>query len=249
LQDLCQLHALGALDGEERAVMERLLAEGGEDLKRGLREAIVTNAAIAALAPQMDPPKRLRKKILAGAGADRANWNWLGAWAAATAALVAAVLWFSVEDRRKANEMIAMRDALGAARTTVARTETDLRRVQAAFHFLNQPETRLVGFGKGEPAPPRGNVFVNPNRGVLLIAANLPRLQSGSIYQMWLMPKSGKPFPAGLFQSTKEGTAVHLLASVIEMRSIGAVAVSIEPESGSAQPTTAPVIVAPLAGL
>jgi anti-sigma-K factor RskA len=106
-----------------------------------------------------------------------------------------------------------------------------------------------VSFGQGAPQPPRGNVFVNPASGVLLIASNLPALESGKTYEMWVIPKGGAPKPAGLFQSDKQGNAVHLLSGPIDAAATGAIAVSVEPEAGSQAPSTTPIIVAPVAGL
>ena len=48
-------------------------------------------------------------------------------------------------------------------------------------------------------------VFVNPERGVLLFANNLPRLESGKVFEMWLVPKSGVPRPAGAFRADDAG--------------------------------------------
>jgi anti-sigma-K factor RskA len=86
-------------------------------------------------------------------------------------------------------------------------------------------------------------------RGVLLIASNLPALAPGRTYQMWLIPKGGAPRPAGLFRSDARGGAVHILESAVDVAGTGAMAISVEPEGGSVQPTTTPIIVAPVAGL
>ena len=109
-------------------------------------------------------------------------------------------------------------------------------RLEQAFTFLNQPETRQVNFGQGQPAPPRGNFFLNPRMGVLLIASNLPALPAGKTYEMWVIPKGGAPRPAGLFQSGPQGTAMHILSGTVD--SNVTLAVTVEPESGSLAPTS-----------
>ena len=78
-------------------------------------------------------------------------------------------LWLGVEKRT------ADRD-LTNARVTLQQTVAERDRLEQAFTFLNQPETRQVNFGQGKPTPPRGNFFLNPRMGVLLIASNLPAL-------------------------------------------------------------------------
>jgi anti-sigma-K factor RskA len=116
-----------------------------------------------------------------------------------------------------------------------------------ALSFLDDPATVPVSFGKGQPSPPHGNVFVHSKLGVLLIAANLPAAQSGKIYEMWVIPKGGAPRPAGLFQS-QGGTAMHILSGPLDVATLGAVAVTLEPEAGSSAPTSTPIIVAPVVG-
>ena len=63
---------------------------------------------------------------------------------------------------------------------------------------------------------------------------------------MWLIPKSGNPSPAGLFQPDVNGLAPHLQRATVDMAAIKAVAVTLEPAAGVPQPTSQPVIVAVL---
>ncbi len=250
LRDQCQLYLLGVLEGEELNEMERLVSEGGLDVLEGLREAAIANATIVALCPQAEPPRRLRARILASVGVAPAvsarTWNW--AWAAATAVLVIAWAWTGVDSARKGQELAAASKAASDARSLLAQTREDLTRVSAALRFLDQPETKLVGFGSDEPAPPRGNVFVNPKSGVLLVASNLPQLANDKTYQLWMIPKNGNPLPAGLFRSDASGIAVHLRTGQFDSLATGAVAVTVEPGGGSPQPTSTPIIVARLVG-
>ncbi|HLJ15358.1 MAG TPA: anti-sigma factor [Bryobacteraceae bacterium] len=239
LRDLYELYALGALEAEETAELDAHVARNCPTCVPGLKRALATNAVIASFVPDVEPPSRLRRKVLAGVGTGLSpRWGWMGAWATATAALLAGVLWFGIEDRRTASE-------LAATRQQVAMTQMDLARVQQALQFLDEPETKQVGFGAGQPQPPRGNVFVNPNSGVLLIASNLPPAPAGKIYEMWIIPKSGAPKPAGLFQSQQNGSAFHLVPGPIDTSVTAAVAVSIEPEAGSATPTK--IVIPPVA--
>jgi hypothetical protein len=122
----------------------------------------------------------------------------------------------------------------------------ELTRLNEALALLNEPETRQVTFGEGAPQPPRGRVFVNPKTGVLLLASNLPAAPAGKTYEMWLIPKSGNPVPAGLFQSDTQGAALHLQRLPVDIASTKAVAVTLEPAGGVPQPTSQPVIVAAL---
>lgn len=110
---------------------------------------------------------------------------------------------------------------------------------QQVVDLLNAPETEQVLF-KG------GRVFVNPQRGVALIASSLPPAPGGKIYEMWLIPKGHAPVPAGLFQSGADGAALYVFSQPVERASTAAIAVSLEPAGGSSAPSTTPVIVATL---
>lgn len=241
LRDMYEFYNLGLLEVDEHAEIEAHLRRGCEICKAGVRRAVITNSAILSLVPDAAPPKRLRRRVLAGFGLERQNWGLLGAWGAVTAGLLVATLWYSTEVQRTHSD-------LALARQQVTKSSAELTRVETVLEFLNQPETKQATFGKSEQQPPRGTVLVNPRSGVLLIASNLPALPAGKTFEMWLIPKGGAPKPAGLFQSDPGGTAVHLLRGPVDP-STNAVAVSVEPEAGSAAPSTTPIVVAPVAGL
>ena len=64
---------------------------------------------------------------------------------------------------------------------------------------------------------------------------------------MWLIPKGGKPKPAGMFQSSPEGSAMHLQRGSVEDADL--VAVTLENEAGSDAPTSAVLFAAPIPAL
>ncbi|MGH9665581.1 MAG: anti-sigma factor [Bryobacteraceae bacterium] len=238
LRDLYELYALSVLDSDEQAEIDAHIARECPTCMAGVKRALATNAAIASFAPELEPPARLRKRVLSNIGVEPPRWSWAWTWAAASVALLIAALWFGAEDRRAEVE-------LAHARQEVAGTQTALARVRQALQFLDEPETRQVGFGQGNPQPPRGNVFVNSRSGVLLIASNLPPAPAGKAYEMWVITKDGAPKPAGLFQSDPNGSAFHLVPGPIDPSTTVAVAVSIEPEAGSVSPTT--IVIPPVA--
>ncbi|HEY1760898.1 MAG TPA: anti-sigma factor [Bryobacteraceae bacterium] len=238
LEDMFELYSLALLEGDEKSEVEAHLARGCETCQRHLRDALAVNALVMAGVPEMAPPARLRRRVLAGMGIERSGWGWLGAFAAALMLVVA--LWLSVQERRHANE-------LAEARSEAIQARAERDRLYQAFQILNQPETKRVNFGEGVTQPPRGNIFVHPKLGVLLIASNLPALPAGRTYEMWVIPtKTSAPRPAGLFQANAQGSTINILPGPLD--SLYAVAVSVEPEAGSAAPSTQPIIVAPVPG-
>lgn len=240
LKDVYELYALGLADGEEKEEADAHLARGCESCSKSLRDALVLNAMVLSSAPDAAPPARLKRRVMASIGVERRSWSWAAALAAVCMLVVA--LWLGEQERQRSTE-------LAEARHTLMQVSADRDRMLAALSFLNQPETVQVGFGKGQPAPPRGNVFVNQRSGVLLIASNLPRLGPGQMFEMWVIPKGGAPRPAGMFQSNDSGAAFHILAGPVDMSTMGMIAVTVEPEAGSAAPTTTPIIAAAVSGL
>jgi anti-sigma-K factor RskA len=238
-RDDFELYALGVLEPEQKAEIDAHLRTGCNTCEAALREALAMNAVLMSMAPDVVPPARLKRRVLAGAGVQRMSWGWLAALAAACMLMVA--LWLSVQERSRSAE-------LAQVRHTLIQVSSQRDRLMQALSFLDDPATLPVSFGKGQPLPPHGNVFVHSKLGVLLIASNLPAAQSGKIYEMWVIPKGGAPRPAGLFQS-EGGTAMHILSGPLDLGTLGAVAVTLEPEAGSPAPTTTPIIVAPVAGL
>ena len=236
LRDDYELHALGLLEEPERMELEDHLRRGCTTCTQGLRRAFAFNAGVLASAPDVTPPKRLRRRILASIGATESNWAWISAWGLATAALLVAVFWLHVQENKRSDE-------LALARSEIVRSNAELSQVRSALALLNEPEAKQVTFGTGEPQPPRGRFFIHKDRGVLLLASNLPPVPAGKTYELWVIPKGGAPKPAGLFQSDASGTAMYLSTGPVDPTT-AAVAVSVEPEAGSQAPTTKPLIVA-----
>lgn len=83
-------------------------------------------------------------------------------------------------------------------------------------------------------------VAESTGKGVFL-AQGLEAAPEGKVYELWVI-RDGEPAPAGLFRPDREGATVQILAG--DVASAEAVAVTIEPEGGSPQPTSDPIMVA-----
>lgn len=240
LRDFYELYALGVLEEPENSEIRAHLERACENCRPGVRAARELIAVLGTTAPSAAPPARLRWRVLEAVNGGKATrWSWTPVWAAVAAAAVIAALVFNAREQHAVTEL-ARAESLSATQTR------ELARLNRAFEILNQPDARQVIFGTGAPQPPRGRVFLDAKRGVLLLASNLPPAPAGKAYEMWVIPKGGKPVPAGLFQSASDGTALHVLAGPVNVASTGAVAVTLEPEGGVPQPTSQPVIVAAL---
>jgi anti-sigma-K factor RskA len=242
---------LGALAAEEKGEIDEHLSRGCPECRAGVQHGLEVNAMLAILPEQVNPPKRLRKRVLASVGARPAAPAWQGIWAVVAGCLAIALVIVALkmtsdldETRRGLRASNAQREE---ARRELRANQAQLSQVEEALQFLNEPQTIQATFGGGATIPPRGRIFVNPNRGVLLLVAHLPPAPAGKTYEMWVVPKKGAPQPAGLFQPDAQGNALHLQPGPVNRAQTAAIAVSVEPASGSPGPTTKPFIVAPLA--
>ncbi|HXM40852.1 MAG TPA: anti-sigma factor [Bryobacteraceae bacterium] len=247
LRDDYGLYALGIADDPELSEIRAHLQRACPACVPGVRSARELIALMGAAAPAVEPPARLRKRVLASVGGRTASrWNWSPVWAAVAAgALIAAVV-FNIRAQRASTELARTGAVLRQLEVDSVSQVRELARLNEAFAILNQPNVKQVVFGGGAPQPPRGRVFLDPQRGVLLVASNLPPAPSGKIYEMWVIPKGGKPVPAGLFQSAADGTAVHVVPGPVDVAGTAAVAVTVEVVAGAQVPNLPPVFAAAL---
>ncbi len=224
--DLYEIYVLGLLEDPERGRIEEDLRRNDPAARALLRRALETNAILGTLAPEVAPSKHLRRRVLSIAEPRSSRLSWNLAWVALSACLVAGLVFTGVQ-----------RQGLQA----------ELEQRNATLAFLRRPETRLLKTGTAEERRPVAKVFVNGARGVLLVAANLPALEAGRAYAMWVVPKVGGPRPMGLFKPLADGSAIHLQAGAVNLDEAAAVALSVEPDGGSPAPTTTPFLITPVA--
>jgi len=231
-----ELYALGVAGEPERSEIRAHLNRGCEVCMTEMKRARELAALLGTTATAAAPSPKLRRRILASAGYEQKRFGAAPFLAAALLLSLFAVFYFSGRER----DFATLADRLDRQ----LRGQTiELTRLNEAFAILNGPETTVTSFGAG----PKGKVFVNPAEGVLLVAFNLPPAQAGKAYEMWLIPNGGKgtPIPAGTFQSTG-GSAMHIQRGPVDMASKPVIAVTLEPEGGSAAPTSTPLFAAPV---
>lgn len=239
LHDHYELYAMGVAEEPERSEIRSHLNRNCEICMPGVKQALEIATLLGGAAPVSEPSANLRKRILGSVGIEERRFGWLPVWATATVLSLVIAGYFANEDRRHAGDAARLQSEM-------RRQESEIARLTEAFAILNGRDTREASFGKGQPQPPQGKVFLNPTQGVLLMASNLPPAPTGKLYEMWLIPKAGVPVAAGLFQSQTDGTAMHIRRGVVDLEATGVVAVTLENENGVNQPTSQPLIVAPV---
>lgn len=215
--------ALGIAGEPEHSEIAEHLARQCPNCVPGVKSALATVTAMSGAVKNVEPAKGLRRRVIALTGREskRSTLSIYLPWAI-TAALSLMLIAVGITGRRQIG---------------------DTPKLERALSILNDPAARDVSFGAIEK-PARGRVFVSPDKGIVFIGANLPRLGSGRTFELWVIPAKGNPAPAGVFGSQPDATAVYVRPGPVE--NAAAIAVTVEPDGGSPQPTTTPFIVAKL---
>jgi anti-sigma-K factor RskA len=245
LREQAALHALGALTAAERSVFEAHLDECA-DCAAEVRAFQSVSSALAQAVPQHDPPAALRGKILAAVrhtSAPTRRTSALAPWLAAAAMLVvtAGLGIYTTQLRQTVRTLQQqLRDALVRVDTGERRLAVALRSAAAAeapMAILTAPDVRQIDLA-GQPVAPRAaaRAFWSRSRGLVLTASNLPVPAPGRTYQLWFVTAQA-PVSAGLMKPDASGRVTTLLNTPPDLPQPAALAVTLEPEGGSAAPT------------
>lgn len=231
LKDDYEVYALGLLDGPELDELRAHLGRRCETCTPGVRAANALVARMSGAVTLVDPPKRLRKRILAMVQPERTSrMAWLFALTTALALFVA--VYIGVQRAASQRELLVFEKQLN-------QLQADNTRLNDTLALFEDPTAKEVTFGKGA----RGRVVISPKHGVAFSGQNMAALAPGKTYEMWIIPKGGKPVPAGTFAPSADGVALHLQTGPVDIASTAAVAVSIEQEGGVASPTADQIII------
>lgn len=236
MDELYELYAMGVLEAEPAAEISQHLEDGCSYCGEHVMEAAKTTAGFSALAETVEPPKRLRERVLASVAPPKSRRTWTFAIAglsAACAALLVFSVWATADLHRMRDELAGLRN------------ERD--QLRSAVEILSKPETRTVEFGRTENVP-HGRVLLNRQGGLVFAGSHLPPLPSNKTFELWLIPaaKGGAPQAAGLFRPNASGDFVDVSRAPVDASQIAAVAVSVEPLEGSTAPTTKLILIVPL---
>ncbi len=219
LHDQLAAYALDALDERERKAFEVHLADCRE-CRAELADFRETVSLLAEGAAGPAPPDALRERILGEARKERPSQSVvvlrprraLRLTAIAAAAAVAAAIGFGVWAASLSNSL----DAERSARAAEAR---------AAAILADADSTRV-------PMGERGELVRSPDGDAVMVVRNLAPAPEGQTYEAWVID-SGGPVKAGLFEGG--GQQIVLLEEPVAEGSM--VAVTLEPDGGSEQPT------------
>lgn len=266
MDELYDLYALGVLERELAAEVDEHLTQNCEYCVQHVSEASKFTGTLAGIAEQKKPPAGLRDRVLASAAPVQhgrskiqhgRSKNWMLAVAglgAACLALLIFSLWSQSRMSGMREQVDTLREQLAGLRNRLAtvtfeRDElaaagTERNQLRRALDIVSRPDTRALVFGGTHAV--HGRVFANRRGGLVFVGSQLPQLAGNRTFELWLVPKTGAPRPAGTFRANAAGDSVHVSSAVVDPAEMKAVAVSVEPREGSAAPTTTPFVVVPL---
>jgi len=250
IAELAAGYALGALDADDRARFDALLASGDPEATAALRDFEGAVAGLAAESVEAPPPAvkaalmaridaqgRSREAVartlssVKPSPSGRSAWTLVlsGAMAAGLAAIAVGWVVSTAYDRRVTR----------LAQETVA-LKQELDRQQSLIALLQDPAAQVVALAGLGPAPgAKARILWHPTAGGLLVTQGLPPAPDGKAYELWAIAGKSAPVPAGMFTVDAKGVGSLRVAPIRVEGTVDTFAVTLEPAAGAAAPTGA----------
>jgi anti-sigma-K factor RskA len=243
-RDLAAAYALGALAPEEARRFETFLA-GSPETQREVAEYRDVAALLALGGAEAAPSDDLRQRVLArvaetkGVPLPPAHPRGRAALWVALAASLTAVLGLGLNLRSAQGELRDLRDLL-------ADTQGRLAAREATLNAIFEPGVQMYQLtATGDPEPGIQLFYDRQRERAIIHGFRLRAVPEGRAYQLWFI-RDGKPVPSVTFRPEADGHARVEQIPVPTGGDVSAAAVTIEPESGSTQPTMPIKLVGPL---
>jgi anti-sigma-K factor RskA len=249
LAPLYEEYALGVLEGEERAELEKHLARACPHCTAGIEKARWVVAQVAQMSPAARPPQSLRGKIMDAARSSgnvtefakpAANRPIFPAWAWAAAAALALLTGYSI--RQMGNQTAQLADLrrqikLATLQNQALQNQLELGRMLASL--MMSPDSMPLKLMPKDKNMPMVHAYLHPHMGVAITADQMPAMPAARTLQLWFVPKKGQPMSIAIFRPDSDGQIAIVAPVNMPMNEIAALAVTEEPAGGSPQPTTA----------
>jgi len=251
--DDLSLYAMGALAGEERRALEEHLKQCSA-CRQELDKLRGDVALLALSVSGPKPPERSRERLMAAikkeprriepAPAARRPWWRPLEWALAGAAVIVVML-LARQNGDLQRTVSNLSAAISGQQQQLAQAQQQLAQAQQLVTSLASPDSEhFTLIASNTPPQPQGKAIYSRKTGTLVfIADNMPKLPPQKAYELWLIPQSGAPIPAGVFKPDARGSATVVeptLPSGVEAKTF---AITVEPEEGSPAPTSKPLMV------
>jgi anti-sigma-K factor RskA len=266
------LYVIDAMAEDERQAFEAHLREC-EHCRAEVASLQGVEEALAGAVPQIEPPPGLRDRVMSAAlgaqqsrvvrpvfGAEKrataeppraesSGMRWLPL--AASLALSAGLGGYAYTLQQRISILEdQLTNAQAQAADSLARAEATSRTLQVTqthLDVLTAPDATRVALAGQAPAPgASGRADWSRARGLALSLENLPQLQPGRTYQVWLLT-AGMPVSAGLLTPDAAGRSTGVYAVPAGDVMPTGIALTEEPAGGLPQPTGMPILVGLLA--
>ncbi|OBJ54005.1 anti-sigma factor [Mycobacterium asiaticum] len=216
LLELATPYALHAMSDAERADIDARLAAAPGPLAAAFHEevrAVRETMALVASTNAAEPPDRLRAAVLAGAASAKPDASRQTRWRNTILAAAAAVV-------------------IGLGAFGLGTLTRPPAKPTMAEQVLAAPDVRTVSRPLG---PGTATVMFSRDRNAaVLVMNNVPPPAPGTVYQMWLVGANG-PTSAGTMGTAAVSPSTK--AMLDDLGSATGLAFTVEPGTGSAQPT------------
>jgi anti-sigma-K factor RskA len=266
LHTLAGVYAVGAVDDTERKRFERHLDDCPDCANevRGLNETATQLGLVLAEAP----PPQLKERVMAVAAQTRQNpplrdhrqpkagqrpTGWMPRLVSAAAVIAIAVAAaLGVLQARTQSKLSTAQSQLHNAQSQLGHAQSQLGHAQSRLTRL-EAQRRLIESVLGTRGArvvshhsAKGGqvtvVFSHSTKKMVVTTADLPKLPTGFVYQLWLIGK--KTRSAGLLPTAgNSGLTPPVLATGLLPGDIAAM--TVEPAGGTAKPTTAVLVEIP----
>jgi anti-sigma-K factor RskA len=253
-RELIEGYALGALDPQDRAVLEAHLAGGCPECAKALEEARWLVTQLVYLAPAAKPSDMLRARLLQKVRAEAGNasgavpppakagipfWLWAG-----VAALLVLSVYSTWNAQRLGKEIQALNERAALELKQREQLEQELTATKHEAHILTDPDSKKIMIWPSDKQMPTLEATWHPKMGIYVTGWKVPMPANNHVLQLWLIPKKtgGKPMPSRTFSPDATGKVTVMVDDPPEvMAETKALAITEEPIGGSSQPTSTPM--------
>jgi anti-sigma-K factor RskA len=232
------LHALGVLEGDERVLLEKHLEECAA-CRRELEQLRGDMGLMALSTAGPVPPRRARQRLLDSVAREprravapaQPGWWTLVPWIATAALAVGLVaVWL---------QNLNLQRRVSGLQNQSAQQQAELQRAREVVSTLTATDAMRVTLvaAKNPPQPQGKAIYVRDRSSLIFLASNFQPLPPQKAYELWLIPTSGAPIPAGIFKPDAHGSATVINPPLPKGVEAKAFAITVEPESGSSAPT------------
>ena len=246
IEEWLAFYALGAINEQEKELVEAYLEEHPEARQQVEEMKRLTAALLYSVSP-VDPSPDSRELLMKRVAADQRSlpgtqrqpspratrWEtFFRVFSLGAAAL--AILWAVILN----TQVAGLRSEIAALRQTLAAQSSSIEQINAALPQLTAARLMTISLSGTDVQPQaKGQLIADPDsQSAVLVITNLPPLQAGKTYQVWLI-EGGTPQSAGLLSVDETGQGLLVVTAEENIGAFDALGISIEPGQGSPKPT------------